>query len=225
MLCLGTIVFGWRAWRVRRRLLDAWPYAFVTAWWSTPIIGALVVSVLSTPIFVSRYLIVALPGLALAAAAFVVRLPRPIGVVVVGFVVVASAFGIAHQYDRPNQDFRGAEAYIASAVGPDDGIVMCPYLDWTPFAYYAASEPSARMPTPLDGIWPFSEMFGRGRQIGPHPKGDAVAGSIWVVSRASGLDETQRRNTCGMNHLLKQRVRTERIRFDEVTVERWAPND
>src|SRR6476646_985524 len=131
LLCLGTIVLGLRAWHVRRCRADAWPYAFVTAWWAVPIIGALVVSVLSTPIFISRYLSVALPWLALASAACVSRLPRPIGVVVLSLVVAASAVGIAHQYDRPNENFRDAEAYVARTAGTDDGIVICPTFDWT----------------------------------------------------------------------------------------------
>src|SRR5262249_55214575 len=123
------------------------------------------------------------------------------------------------------QDFRGAASYVASAAGPDDGLVVCPDWDWNPFGLYAEQHPPAEVPTPLNAIWPWTQKLPRGSaSIGAHPESDAVNGSIWVVYRAASVKDAERRNHCGMDRLLEQRVRRERRHFDQVTVERWVPN-
>jgi len=137
--------------------------------------------------------------------------------------IAASAVGIAHQYDRPNENFRDAEAYVARTAGTDDGIVICPTFDWTPFAYYAARHDPAELPTALDGVRASSESFGRGSaNIGDHPTTDSVHGSIWVIYNGPSLRRAQRIRSCATDQLLKQRVRREHLRFGALTVDRWA---
>lgn len=135
-LCLGTIVVAGRAWRTSGRAA-AWPYAFVSAWWAIPFVGMLLFSILVTPTFIPRYLIAAMPGVALAAAACARRLPRPLAVLALAGIAVASVAVITDYYAKPRgPQWSEVAAYLAARADGRDGITYCPRHLGGPLGYY-----------------------------------------------------------------------------------------
>lgn len=89
---LVAVVAAVRTWRPR------WPALFSLGWFAVPVVGAVVVS-LVTPILLARYLIVVLPPLVALAAAGVARLPSPwLVACALGAFVGLSAHGLMWWY-------------------------------------------------------------------------------------------------------------------------------
>jgi mannosyltransferase len=94
-----------------------------------PIAITIVVSIVK-PTLVSRYLVVALPSLAIALSIPLVRLPRPAAVAGASIILLLG-LPLLRTYERepaPN-DFRNAVAYIAQRAQPGDGMFI-----WEPLA-------------------------------------------------------------------------------------------
>ena len=108
--------------------------------WLIPL--ALVLSLgLRSGLFELRYLVLSLPGLALLAAAGIVRLARhPIAVGVVGLVaLVPAALGLSAQYFDPTlarDDYRGLVASIEADSRPTDVVVLSAPNQVEVFGYY-----------------------------------------------------------------------------------------
>lgn len=103
-----------------------------------PLAITIVVSIVK-PALVSRYLVVALPSLAIALSIPLARLPRSAAVASASIILLLG-MPLLRTYEQepaPN-DFRNAAAYIAQRAQPDDGIFI-----WEPLArpaveYYAS---------------------------------------------------------------------------------------
>jgi hypothetical protein len=90
------------------------------------------------PVFVSYYLIVTLPALALLAGAGLSRLPgRAAGVAALAVVVGLSVARIADFYAAGSaEDYRGAAHRMMGAMRPGDGVVYAPPAVANPVAFY-----------------------------------------------------------------------------------------
>jgi mannosyltransferase len=119
---------------------DPWRAGYVAAWFLVPVLLVFAISKLGRPLFIDRFLIIALPALLLLAAAGLVRLPgRALGIVALGLLVAASAVGIRDWYTRPSvEDYRAATRYILENERPGDKVIYDPSYISDPFGYYEA---------------------------------------------------------------------------------------
>ena len=140
-LYLGLSGWGlWFAWHARRTDAGehAWMRGLLLAWFSVPIVASVTLSLLVTPMFWPRFLIVSVPPLILLAAdgALAVR-PRWIRGATVGLLIGLSARGVHAWYQSDaKEDWRGAAQYLSSTAEPGDGLILQPGNGRGVFEYY-----------------------------------------------------------------------------------------
>jgi mannosyltransferase len=176
----GSAVVGWCFVAVgifalvrARRQPAAWRPWFLAAWVAVPVALAFAASYVQ-PMFLTRYLIVSLPAFALLAAAGMMRLPgRAAGALALAGLVALSAVKLSDWYGLGSrEDYRGAAAYVVSAMRPGDRVVYEPRFAAKPMTYY----------------------FRRNRSPGPTPVGlaDAAPGPatarVWMLTRSFNFD-------------------------------------
>ena len=133
----------------------AWRLGFAALWFILPIAGALLISVFK-PLFISRYLLVALPGLAISTAVAISSLRQPLAIVAVtaGFVFLASQ-GISEWRATPLGKWGYSEKvnYVREAAEPGDGFFLYAPTIIRPFGYYAGyyghGPDSSAIPPPI----------------------------------------------------------------------------
>jgi uncharacterized membrane protein len=141
--------------RATRDFTRTWPYALLLAWLFVPTLGSFFLSFLK-PMFVDRYLIVALPALALVAGIGLASIEtRAIRALAVGGVLALAMAQLAAQYvDRTKGNWRQAVAYTAAHARGGDAIVFYPPYARIPFEYYLARKP--RLKADLTPLYPAS---------------------------------------------------------------------
>lgn len=136
---------------IRRGVLRTWPYALVLSWLVVPIVLALVISVTIDPLFVPRYLLVALPALLLLVALGLAAMPiRALSVAALLVVSVASLSWVLRCHpgcQTPTYDFRSATRLMLANARPADGMFFDPPYLKTAFVYYARRSPDGHMGT------------------------------------------------------------------------------
>jgi hypothetical protein len=106
-----------------QRRPEPWQLVLVTGWLVLPFVLAIAYSELFQPAFLTRYLIVALPGLMLLAAAGLTRLrPWPLLAVALVATAVIASDRLERIYDIPKADWRSAAAIVADGAAPGDAI-------------------------------------------------------------------------------------------------------
>ena len=129
--------------RTSRGAPMAWPAFMVLAWFVLPAALAFAGSYI-TPVFVSRYLIVSLPALALLVALGLSELePRKLSYGLTGLLVLLALPALDRVYfDTPKEDWRGATSLVLAQARPGDAIVFhSPWVEG-PYSYYAANSPA-----------------------------------------------------------------------------------
>jgi mannosyltransferase len=182
-VCAGGIAVALvrRQWR--------WEWLFAASLVLVPIGVALVVS-LATPVFVARYLIVALPGLVLlAVAAFSLVRPRWLAIAGVLALAVLSANNLRGWYTgMPKEDWRDAVQYVAVHAQPGDAMIVYPNYCRLPVDYYMLQHQSAAttiqplFPTPGWGQYFPGEVDGATLQVALTSQ-KTPAKRIWIVYR------------------------------------------
>jgi mannosyltransferase len=159
-------VAAWRALRAGR--LQPWHAVLVAAWFLIPVLGSFVLS-FAKPIFISKYLIVALPALALGVGFGLATLPSKGAVVGATVVVVAlSAVGLTRWYSGyEKDDWRGAARFLVDGARPGDGIVVVPTRVRKALEYYVVERLGKAGDAP-EPIYPPQEW---GRYSTQAPKG------------------------------------------------------
>ena len=111
---------------------------FLWAWFAGPVVLSFAVS-FAKPIFVPKYLIVALPALILLAAAGVASTrPRSLKVGLLLTLLAFSGATLASWYQRGGvEEWRGATTYIVDSEAPGDGVVDYPGFIETALLYYS----------------------------------------------------------------------------------------
>ena len=118
---------------------DAWRAALVASWLVVPLIGALAISYIK-PMLVDRYLIIAAPALALAAAYAISKLGRLAGTAALVVLVVVGVFHVRDWYRSPiPEDWRGAVGHALETGHPGEQILVYPSFMGDPAVYYARS--------------------------------------------------------------------------------------
>ena len=124
--------------RVGARLERTTAYLIAAAF--VPVLMAFAVSHLVTPLFLSRYMIAALPALLLLLVRFISTLSRPMAPgLAVGLlaVTVMSTVVQATDPDTPaDEDYRAAVRMIEDGARPQDLIVLSSPFSVYPFEYY-----------------------------------------------------------------------------------------
>jgi hypothetical protein len=117
---------GWKAWGTRLALL----------WFLLPITLTFAVSQFK-PMFVDRYLLVALPGLILLVGAALTLRPRWLGAAAVVVVFAFSARGLVFWFDEyKKEDWRTAARTVLEQSRPGDAIAFVAFSVRVPFEYY-----------------------------------------------------------------------------------------
>ena len=145
---------GW-SWSRRGRGLE---FSVLIAASIAPVLLELFVSLLR-PMFIERYLAMAIPGLALLIGAAVEfastwrptrgaqrmrASSRPSAVVVAVALAVVAALSlrsVGDVYAAPQEDWRSAVAMVAADAQPGDGVIVYPGYARLPFDYYAGRQP------------------------------------------------------------------------------------
>lgn len=119
---------------------NLWPYSLILSWLSVPILGSFAVSMVRSPIFYPRYLIVALPPLVTLAAIGISGLHHRSRQVIALATMVAFALPpLVSNYQtdfKEGEDWRRAVAYVTRAELPGDRIVFLTRYGRRPFEYY-----------------------------------------------------------------------------------------
>jgi mannosyltransferase len=121
------------------RLRDAalWKAVLVGGLALAPLL-ALLLTALALPVFPTRVVVLAAPGLALAAGAAVVTLTERIALAAVGTVAAIAVAALALTYAvGPDEDWRRAAGAVRLVTKPRETVVVVPERARPAFAYYA----------------------------------------------------------------------------------------
>ena len=140
-LAIGMVglATAWRLLRAPEGAAIAWPALLVVSWLVLPTALAFSGSFIK-PVFVSRYLIVSLPALALLVALGLSEVrPRTLAHGLTGLLVLLAVPALDRVYfDSPKENWRDATSFILSQAQPGDAIVFhSPWVE-EPYNYYAA---------------------------------------------------------------------------------------
>jgi mannosyltransferase len=144
---------AWRGSHTDRLRAEWWPYVLVLCWLLFPTVGSFLLSFWK-PMFIERYLIVALPALAMLAGAGLATIgARPIRFAAVAALVALSIAHLGAQYrDETKEDWRAAVAHLSAHAKAGDAVVIYrPYVR-VPFEHYLESSPTLAART--DPIYP-----------------------------------------------------------------------
>jgi 4-amino-4-deoxy-L-arabinose transferase-like glycosyltransferase len=146
---LLALVRDWRRRAVGR--LDMWRRLLIVAWLVIPLLSTFLVSFVK-PVFVSRFLIVALPPFVLLAAAGL-ALVRPrwlFGLTLVDVAALSVRAVFLWYEDYRKENWRAAVSYVLSNAQSGDGLVFIPSRMRTPFQVYVEMlEADVSTPTPV----------------------------------------------------------------------------
>jgi mannosyltransferase len=118
----------------------AWSFWLILLWLVVPVLTSFIVSVLLTPSFFPRYLLVVLPALVIIAAIGVSSLPSLslqalalVGLLTFSIPPMLRYYGADF---KEGQDWKGAVAYVVEGERPGDGVVFLSRYGRRPFEYY-----------------------------------------------------------------------------------------
>jgi mannosyltransferase len=142
-----TLLTGWTIWRRRGRSVELWATWVPLCVLVVPCF-LVVVSSYITPNFASRYFLIGVPGLSIAAAFGLVRLTAYSRRVLVVGVIVTTALasvGVYRYYFRyHSDDFRDAVAYVLEHHRPGDAVAFIGDEARLPFEYYTRNRKTER---------------------------------------------------------------------------------
>ncbi|MGQ9840805.1 MAG: glycosyltransferase family 39 protein [Anaerolineae bacterium] len=224
-LTAGVLLGGYQAWRQRvSRKGASWRLVvMLLIWLLLPPPMTYGIS-LRVPIFTERYLIWTMPAFLMLCALGVgalARFWRPLGLILLGAMVVFDLGAIARQTGQPiKSDFRSAAGFVMQHLQPGDRLVyQIPYIRYT-FTYYSSGrgDPRAESLPWVDG--PYTNHGMSEAEVAAWmARGVGDAAAVWLIASeapmwdARGLTE-QWLNAHGTAEL--------RAEFARVTVTRYV---
>ena len=136
----------------RRRGPNTWSTYLTALLGALPVGLSFAVSVMSTPVFLDRYLIVSLPGLVLLAAVGLaaLRVRRPVLVLATVAIALLAARTLSFYYaNYEKEDWRTATASVTRQAQRGDGVILYPAYARKPFDFYVVRHPAATTLEPL----------------------------------------------------------------------------
>lgn len=141
-LALGLVLLATGLATRPRRSDKAWWALLPVLWLVVPVVLALLASIVQ-PMFLSRYLVVTVPALAVLAAGALAQFHRlPLAVPVVVALCVLQVTGLRVWYRSNGPDFRGAAAVIRAQANPGDAIITHP-VGGSALAWYLGLSPGS----------------------------------------------------------------------------------
>jgi mannosyltransferase len=210
-------------WRGRN---DRWPGWFALA---IAIIPIAVIGVLSLvrPLLVARYLIVALPGMALVMAVALDRMRRP-SLRTVVFVALAGLLAVGTldwlRADGAKADWRAATAALMAQGRPEDRVLFQEQWTWRAMDYYARQADARRtMPRRLwRGLDPTAPDYaGQLEAAAAELAGEGRV--LWVVSSATGRGMVDPTTDSLFAAVRRYYVESGVERFSNLSVTRFVP--
>ena len=153
-----------RAVRTDPRSPESFRLLLPVSWVAVPVVLGGIFSLLVTPVFVAKFFIGILPGVALVVAFGVVNLrPRAFRIVAVLGLVGLSLIATVRWYRADSrEDWIAATAVVTEQIGPDDVVVVLPSIGGSVAEFYARREhdfdltvevPDADEPPVADVLW------------------------------------------------------------------------
>lgn len=176
------------------------PLFFVLPWLAAPIAFPFLLSLIDTPIFLSKYTIPASVPFAILVAAGLTALPwRRLRIAAVAALVVLSLRLLPAYYAVPAKDgWREAVATLEALAEPGDAVVLYPYFNRIAFDFYVSRDdlqvrPLALYtePPPVDGWEPTIR-----RATGGRPR-------VWLVALAFDSSKAPVVEAFGRRYLLR----------------------
>ena len=134
-----VIVSVWPLWRIARahgRSLELWRESLPYCWLVLPVLVVGLYS-LHHRMFLARYMQICLPAAALVMGINLARLPRMIGAIGGGALIVLMAWQLPGYYRHaPHEDWRSATRYVISHAQPGDVAVIYIPTGRGSFEYY-----------------------------------------------------------------------------------------
>lgn len=212
----AAVVVAVVSWLRRRDRRRDWPMAVAVTWAATPVVGALLVSI-GKPLFAPRFLVVALPGIVLLVAVGLARLPAPVTLGAVAFVLALSAFHVLRTQGTPQEDFRAATAFVLANDRPGDVVAFYRTSRRIPFEYYARRAGIRTLPRSLLPTSPYGRfdmvVDYRHTRITPAEleriAGAASRGRIWLFlsRRETERAQEKRENRARLLRAVERRAR------------------
>jgi mannosyltransferase len=140
----AAVLHTLRLWRHSGRSRELWVFGFAVAWVALPPLLLIAASVVK-PLFVSRYLIVAVPGLALLAGAVLTTFrPRWIAGAAAGALLLAAIVNLAtNSLPDPRRDSpRAAAELVLDRARPGDGVAYAPSWSRVSVGYFLERLPA-----------------------------------------------------------------------------------
>ncbi len=223
-LAAGVMLWAYQA-RRHRKLPESAPgrlIAMLLIWLLLPPVLTFGIS-LRLPIFTERYLIWTMPAFLMLCALGIVALARswrPLGLVVLGAMVILDLSGAVMQVRQPiKSDFRSAAGFVLQHMQPGDLLVyQIPYIRYT-FTYYSSGrgDPRAETLPWMDG--PYTNRGMSEAEVAAWmARGIGDAPAVWLIASevamwdARGLTE---------QWLAAHGTVTMRAEFTRVTVTRY----
>lgn len=216
ILLLGYVAAGCLALLAARKELRAhrdstwsWPYVLVLSWLFFPTLGSFFASFWK-PMFIDRYLVVALPALALLAGVGLASIEaRRIRIAVVGILLVLSIGELSVQYrNQTKENWRQAVAYVSAHEKAGDAIVFyAPYVRM-PFEYYLNRDPGLRArvaplyPASAWGRFDLAVDQSRPLSIAELARTQQLYDRVWLVLANNELSQTDATTTKRLSALL-----------------------
>jgi mannosyltransferase len=133
-----------RAWRPAVALGDElWGQALVFLWVFVPIVLAFLESLVATPVFIPRNLLICLPAVALALALAVTdaRLPKLASCGALAALIALRMVSLVPTYGVSPENWRAATGYVLARAQAGDCVAFYPLDAHMAFAYYVARAP------------------------------------------------------------------------------------
>lgn len=132
----------WPSLRRLRRSVDLWRFAMPLAWFAFPVASLLTISLVS-PVFIYRYAVPGLAGLAVLGGYGLTRFRRPVLLVaVVALAAMLSTRGVVKWYDlewgmaaRAWDELDVLVADLDERARAGDAVIVVPDMTWLPFEY------------------------------------------------------------------------------------------
>ena len=184
IICTMTLLAVLRTPPYQRGEDELWCHLFVALWILAPLAVTLVFSWVVRPVFVSRYLIISLPALALLAGAGISRLKRPLlqAAILLLMLCLSTRAIFLWYFEHPKHDWRSATQYVVSESKPGDGAAFYVDSGRKAFAYY--QERLDGNPTGLTILELFVRKHGRAIPDLNEPLFSSLPGTydrIWLI--------------------------------------------
>jgi mannosyltransferase len=212
----------------KRRSMQSWSLVLVACWLVFPIVGAFVLSQFK-PLFVSRYLLVALPAVAVVAGVGVAQFRwKPLYAAALGVAVLLGADALADWYRGPaGEGWEGKAVHVLQGSRPGDGAVFYAPTIIRPFGYYSGYYTDAGLPRdPPEPIYPHGDWLGfSATRYSPSYSTLARAASrherVWFVT-GYARDEPRQEELAAMQEVLARTCETEVHSFFRGTVKLFS---